>query len=375
MSVAWKTLPFEQALMDVSAGNVKLQTDEYLPHGNFPIVDQGKALVAGYSDDPSALARVEAPIIVFGDHTRVFKYVDFPFCIGADGVRLLRPIDGIDTRYAFQFLNAAAIPSAGYSRHFKFLKRIEVSFPPLDEQRRIAAILDQADELRRARRKALQLITSYAWANFVEIFGDPISNQMGWDHQRVLDTLELPLRNGVSPSSTGTVARMVLTLSAVTGAEFDNTWVKEGVFAGTPPAEKLVSSSDFLVCRGNGNLNLVGRGFFANGDNAEIVFPDTMIAARFSPKLLEPIFVETLWNSSFVRSQIEPMARTTNGTFKINQTALEGIRLLTPPLDLQRAFAARVTEIDALKAHHRAHLARLDALFSALQHRAFRGEL
>jgi type I restriction enzyme, S subunit len=178
----------------------------------------------------------------------------------------------------------------------------------------------------------------------------------------------------VSPSSAGTITERVLTLSAITGTSFDATCVKEGTFETIAPPEKRVSSSDFLICRGNGNLNLVGKGFFATA-SGNTIFPDTMIAARFSRELFEPAFIETLWNSQYVRSQLEPRARTTNGTFKINQGALEGIRFPVPPVDLQHAFAARVAEIDKLKAHHRAHLAKLDALFASLQHRGFRGEL
>jgi type I restriction enzyme S subunit len=132
VSAGWRSLPFDDAIRDVSAGNVKLQTAEYLPTGRYPIVDQGKELVAGYSDDPSALVQTAAPVIIFGDHTRITKYIDFSFCVGADGVKILKPIPDIDPKYAFYFLSGIELPSAGYSRHFKYLRRINISFPPLD---------------------------------------------------------------------------------------------------------------------------------------------------------------------------------------------------------------------------------------------------
>ena len=76
-----------------------------------------------------------------------------------------------------------------------------------------------------------------------------------------------------------------------------------------------------------------------------------------------------------MRKQVESLARTTNGTFKVNQTMLEGIAFVAPPLPLQREFARRVSAVEKLKTAQRASLAEFDALFASLQHRAFRGEL
>jgi type I restriction enzyme S subunit len=76
-----------------------------------------------------------------------------------------------------------------------------------------------------------------------------------------------------------------------------------------------------------------------------------------------------------VRTQVETLARTTNGTFKVNQTMLEGIKFIAPPIELQRKFARRVGAVEKMKKAQRASLAELDALFASLQHRAFRGEL
>ena len=100
-----------------------------------------------------------------------------------------------------------------------------------------------------------------------------------------------------------------------------------------------------------------------------------MIAARVSRDKVERAFLQHIWNSPVVRNQIESLARTTNGTFKVNQTMLEGITFIAPALKLQREFARRVQAVEKLKTAQRASLAELDALFASLQHRAFRGEL
>ena len=100
-----------------------------------------------------------------------------------------------------------------------------------------------------------------------------------------------------------------------------------------------------------------------------------MIAARVDVERIEPAFLEWVWNSSAVRGQIELMARTTNGTFKVNQGMLEAVTFILPTLSLQREFARRMLAVGALRRQHLADLAQLDSLFASLQHRAFRGEL
>ena len=112
-------VPFEDAIVEVSGGNVKTPQSNYLDSGTLPIVDQGKRLVGGYSDDPGAAYSGDLPAVVFGDHTCVLKYVDFRFGLGADGVKVLRPLPGWEPRYVYSFLRTGELPDAGYSRHYK----------------------------------------------------------------------------------------------------------------------------------------------------------------------------------------------------------------------------------------------------------------
>ncbi|MGE8943107.1 restriction endonuclease subunit S [Leptospira interrogans] len=124
----------------------KLQTAAYQKTGVLPIVDQGAALVCGFTDDTSFEYPHELPVVIFGDHTRVLKYVDFPFAVGADGTQCLRPNENFDPRYFFYALGALELPSEGYARHFKLLKERRIPVPTLDEQRRIAEVLRSVDE-------------------------------------------------------------------------------------------------------------------------------------------------------------------------------------------------------------------------------------
>jgi len=273
-------------------------------------------------------------------------------------------------------LRARAKPSINMSNiNATEVLQLSLVLPPLDEQRRITEVLDRAEALRAKRRFALAQLDTLTQSLFLDLFGDPVTNPKGWAQCKLQDCIAIPLRNGLSPSSTGKTLAKVLTLSAITGGCFDATAWKTSTFQSEPPVDQSVDETDFLICRGNGNVRLVGKGYFPTGDMPSVTFPDTMIAARIAPKRIERAFLQHVWNSAAVRRQVESLARTTNGTFKVNQTMLENIVFVAPPLELQKEFSGRIAAVDKLKSAHRASLAKLDALFASLQHRAFRGEL
>ena len=178
-------------------------------------------------------------------------------------------------------------------------------------------------------------------------------------------------RNGVSPSKRGTVRCSVLTLSAITGACFDGSSIKEADFKDNPPVSKRVDHRDFLVCRGNGNLHLVGLGFFPLRDLPGVVFPDTIIALRVDSSRIDRKYLEFVWRSKAVRGQIEAGARTTNGTFKINQGVLEGLWIPVPPIEEQRRIAAVLGHADELRTKRRRAISLLDDLAQSIFHGMF----
>lgn len=254
---------------------------------------------------------------------------------------------------------------------FDRLSEVRLPLPSLTEQRRIAVILDKADALRRKRKRAIELLAGLTQSIFLEMFGDLATHKT----IRFNETLRRPLRNGISPSKAGKVAAKVLTLSAVTAGSFKSQELKEASFEVSPPRDLRVQKGDFLICRGNGNKSMVGMGVICPISMPDTAFPDTIIAAEIDFGRVDPHYLEDIWRSTFVRWQIERSARTTNGTFKVNQTMLEGIKLPNPPLSLQREYSARVAVIKDTESAHEAQLSALDLLFSSLQHRAFSGQL
>jgi len=150
----WTYLPFEKALKKVSYTK-KIPKKKFLDKGTYPIVSQEAEFINGYWNQKEDVFHIESPVVIFGDHTKVVKYIDFDFVLGADGVKVLAPIDSLESRFLGYFLENAPIRDLGYARHFKLLKEVKVPLPPIPEQQRIVAILDQAfADIEKARANA-----------------------------------------------------------------------------------------------------------------------------------------------------------------------------------------------------------------------------
>lgn len=169
-------IAFSDVFADVTKQGTKLQTSEYLASGKYPIIDQGQDDIAGYTDREDGLF-TDVPAIIFGDHTRIVKYVDMPFFLGADGVKVLKAtIPDVDYRYLYYAVSAVKIPNTGYNRHFKWLKEAQISLPDLSTQRRIADTLDKVSEGIGLCGRMMDELDLMVKAKFGEMFGDAHNN-------------------------------------------------------------------------------------------------------------------------------------------------------------------------------------------------------
>ena len=173
---------FNEVLKDCTKLGTKIPTSEYLENGKYPIIDQGQNDIAGYYDSDEGLFE-DVPTIVFGDHTRVVKYVDKPCFLGADGVKLLCPVDkDINCKYLFYQLSYADIPNTGYNRHFKWVKALDFKIPSSDKQNHVVEVLDKVTELISLRKQQLAKLDELVKARFVEMFGNKDYPRMKWNN-------------------------------------------------------------------------------------------------------------------------------------------------------------------------------------------------
>ncbi|MBP8674744.1 MAG: restriction endonuclease subunit S [Acetomicrobium sp.] len=153
----WRVVAFSEAVLNERFGVGKVRQQEYQKAGRFPIVDQGQKLIAGYWDRLEDVYQGPLPVIIFGDHSRVFKFVDFPFVCGADGTKILVPdISKFFPAFLYFALTRLEIPNRGYNRHFSLLREQRLPCPPLPEQRAIAHVLRTVQRAKEATERVIQ---------------------------------------------------------------------------------------------------------------------------------------------------------------------------------------------------------------------------
>lgn len=145
----WEVVSFTEACSDRTSRSPKVKASDYAEQGTLPVVDQGAALIAGFIDDLDLENVSPLPVVVFGDHTRIVKHVDFRFATGADGAKVLEPGEGFDSYYLAQCIRSLPLPELGYSRHMRELKRLMFPKPPLEKQEKYAARMRYLAEQRR----------------------------------------------------------------------------------------------------------------------------------------------------------------------------------------------------------------------------------
>jgi len=139
----WEISEFEKCLEKVTYTN-KIQKKDFKEQGNYPIISQEQDFINGYWNNEADLFKIQKPIVIFGDHTQVKKYVDFDFVLGADGVKIFQTKNNIDPKYFYYFLQNVVSENLGYARHYRLLKEISVAYPKsIEEQQHIVSILDK----------------------------------------------------------------------------------------------------------------------------------------------------------------------------------------------------------------------------------------
>ena len=259
------------------------------------------------------------------------------------------------------------------------LKILKIPLPPLAEQKRIAAILDAADAVRAKRREALAQLDTLLQSTFLDMFGDPVTNPMGWEIEGFDNWLD-NIDSGWSPKCLNRKALIgewgVLKLGAVTWCEFDDSDQKALPPSLAPRPELEVAPGDLLFTRKNTH-DLVAAVAYVHKVRPRLMLSDLIFRLRLKSGIeIKPAFLWQLLIQPKQRQVIQKFAGGSAGSMpNISKTKLKTLKLIKPPLDLQHRFAAIVESVEQQKASQRTHLAELDTLFASLQSRAFRGDI
>lgn len=255
------------------------------------------------------------------------------------------------------------------------LARYAFPLPPAEEQRRIVAILDEVDDLLRKRREVLQQTEDLTRAIFLEVFGNPIRNTKGWRQTRLSDASQL-IQIGPFGSLLHKADYIVGGVSLINPMHIQN-----GILRPDPAysisREKCLTLSIYQLRNGDvvmGRRGEMGRCAIVQKEHDGLICGTGSLFIRPNEDIATAVYLYFVLSSAGVKRRLEDASL--GATLpNLNTSIVANLIIPVPPLNLQNAFATRVAEIDKLKTHHHAHLAKLDALFASLQHRAFRGEL
>ena len=337
---------FGELFIDETKKGIKLQTMEYKKQGSHIIVDQGKNQIAGYTDIKKGLFE-DVPVIIFGDHTRVIKYVDQPFFLGADGVKILRSKDkNANYKYLYYALRNANIPDTGYNRHFKWLKETKINYPSVARQDEIVRILDKLSDIIDRRKTQLQGLDSLIKARFVEMFGDE-NNPKNWNIINVEDVADVQVGVVIKPSQyytdKGNGVKAFRSLNIGEGFIKDNDWVYFTEEGHKKNSKSIVKENDLLIVRSGvpGTACVVTQKYIGyNAIDIIIVHPDC--------KKVNPYYLCCYTNMPHGKKQInEGIGGAAQQHFNVGK--YNKLRLMLPPKELQDEFAAFVHQVDKSK--------------------------
>ena len=356
MSEEWKTIPFEKSIEKVKYTS-KIASSEYLQEGTYPIVSQEEGLISGYWNNSDDVFRLSKPVVIFGDHTRVLKYVDFDFVLGADGVRILQPIEQIDTKFLLYYLQSCKIPSLGYSRHYKLLKELSVPVPFLAEQESIVAELDCISSVIEKQKQQLKELDNLAQAIFYDMFGDPITNEKGWEVKKLEEIATSQIGITYKPENVSDDGVIVLRSSNIQ----DSTLAFDDIVRVNCPIKdaKYVKENDILMCSRNGSFRLVGKVAMIPKLSEKMTYGAFMTIIRSDYQH----YLFAFFKSPAFRTQL-----TTAQTATINQITvkmLNEIQVALPPLSLQQEFASKIEAIEKQKELIKQSLSETETLFNS----------
>ena len=339
-------LDFCEVFDDYTSRCRKIPKEEYLSNGKYIVIDQGKNSIAGYTNVDDGLFE-DVPAIVFGDHTRIIKYVDEPFFLGADGVKLLKSkIKDANYKYLYYALRNARIPDTGYNRHFKWLKEISLEYKDAESQKNIVKILDTVTNIIELCKAELSELDNLIKARFVEMFGSIYNNEYGYNIKTLQDVCE-QIKDGTHQTPTYTEDKgkgfKFLSSKDVVSGKIDWSRVK---YISAELHEELYSRikpkrGDLLLAK-NGTTGV-----------AAIVETDEVFDIYVSLAILRPVDINSvyLWgavNSMESKRQFDESLKGI-GVPNLHLGEIKKTKIVVPPIQIQKAFEQFVLQIDKSK--------------------------
>lgn len=338
-------IDFLKVCSDVTKTARKIPQSQYLSSGQYPIFDQGQKTISGYYNDAGNIAN-DFPYIVFGDHTRVLKYVNEPCYIGADGVKLLKIINNdFVPKYVFYALLANPVNSQGYSRHFKFLKEKKIKIASKKEQRFVVEKLDSIKESIELKENELKSLDELVKSRFIEMFGNPM-DEMKWNSTFTEVVIFNPKKSEVKKDME--IEASFVPMEAI-GTDGSFSIRKSGKIKDFYKGYTYFKDGDVIFakitpCFENGKIAI------ANHCANKIGFGTTEFhVARPIPGKTNAEWIMNLLRNDSLHTYASSKMTGSAGQKRIQTPFFEKLGVYLPPLELQNSFADFVHLVDKSK--------------------------
>ena len=375
-----KLMLYKEIVEKISVGaEKKLKQKEYLKEGLFEVVDQGQSLVGGFSNDSSLVVKCDLPVIIFGDHTKCVKFIDFPFIAGADGVKVLRAKECVDAKFLYYYtlLLTKKMIDKGYARHYQFLEKMEVEISSIDEQRRIVnkieELFSELDSAVETLKKTKEQLAVYRQSVLKEAF-----ESLDHPHNMPFDSLLENMRNGYGKKPDDAGSFKILRISSVRpmAVVLDDFRLNKTSFS----ADDLIQENDLLFTRYNGSKELVGVCASVPHLDCDYAYPDKIIRCRLKDgNVVLSKYLQYYFNQGNALKSIRKMIKTTSGQNGIAGSDLKKLNVLMVNPEMQRKVVdfieQKISLSNKIEKTVNDALIQADAMRQSILKKAFEGGL
>lgn len=350
-----------------------VESVDYDDNFEVPVLTAGKSFILGYTNETKNIFN-DLPIIIFDDFTTSIQFVDFPFKVKSSAMKILKPVkEKADIRYLFYLMQTIKFEAGEHKRYWiSKYSQLEVILPPLPIQKAIAEKLDKADALRKKDKELLKYYDELAQSVFIDMFGDPVKNEKGWEKVSLGEICDVkggkrvPLHHKLVKENTG--------FPYIKAGNIKNgkVTVKDLEFL-LPETQKLIKR--YIVDEGDVCITVVGANIGDIGivppqlDKANLTENANKLLIKSKDRLLN-YFLCYQMRSDFVQQQINKRIMAV-GVPKLAIFRVQELEILLPPLNLQSEFSTAMENIELQKSIVKQQAKESENLFQALLQESF----
>jgi len=339
-----------------------VQSTEYNETFDTPVLTAGQSFILGHTNEKSNVFVSNLPVIIFDDFTTAIKYVDFPFKVKSSAIKILKAHKQASIKYLFYCMSRIKIDTELHKRYWiSTYSNIQVPLPPLPIQQKVADILDRANALIEKRKTQIEKLDLLVKSQFIEMFGDPVTNPKGWEAKNIGDLTKV--MTGATPNRSRSEYYANGRIPWIKTGEISKGYIFEAeeYIAGQALVEtncKILPVDTVMVA-----MYGVGK---TRGESGILKIPAATNQACAA--ILPSVNFNTSYLHQYLQHQYETLRGLGRGAQQtnLNLDIVKKFPLTLPPLPLQNRFADFVRQADKSKFALQRSLKKLELAYKAL---------